>query len=265
MKIVIEYVLLENLLINLIVLKTTALLSKGNGRLFFLSAFLGACLTVVLPMFFMTKLGYFLVEIGVVLISVCMSFKFSTIKKFFYLFCSYFISLFVYGGACFFFEKLLGIESLLVVLAVLVVVFFVVKFLISRYKRKRSVENFCYDVEIDTNGSKTICKGFLDSGNLLYDPLSAKPVSLVNFKVFSSIFKHVELSDILMRTKKIKDIKFAHFINFKTLNCDSQILVFEIDKMAVGNKIFENVMLGLSLQNFNQAFGSDMILHNNIA
>ena len=68
-----------------------------------------------------------------------------------------------------------------------------------------------------------------------------------------------------MKTKKIKEIKFAHFINFKTLNFDSKILVFEIDKMAVGDKIFENVMLGLSLQNFNQAFGSDMILHNNIA
>ena len=164
-----------------------------------------------------------------------------------------------------FFEKIFGIKSLLIVLAVIVVVFFVIKFLLSRYKRKRSVESFCYDVEIDVNGAKTMCKGFLDSGNLLYDPLSEKPVSLVNFKVFSSIFKQIELSDVLMKTKKIKEIKFAHFINFKTLNFDSQILVFEIDKMAVGDKIFENVMLGLSLQNFNQAFGSDMILHNNIA
>lgn len=265
MKIIIEYVLLENLLINLIVLKTTSLLSKEQGRLFFLSAFFGAGLTVVLPLFFMSKLGYFLVEIGVVLISVCISFKFSTIKKFLHLFCSYFVSLFVYGGACFFFEKFFGIKSLLIVLAVIVVVFFVIKFLLSRYKRKRSVESFCYDVEIDVNGTKTTCKGFLDSGNLLYDPLSEKPVSLVNFKVFSSIFKQIELSDVLMKTKKIKEIKFAHFINFKTLNFDSQILVFEIDKMAVGDKIFENVMLGLSLQNFNQAFGSDVILHNNIA
>ena len=89
-------------------------------------------------------------------------------------------------------------------------VFFVIKFLLSRYKRKRSVESFCYDVEIDVNGTKTTCKGFLDSGNLLYDPLSEKPVSLVNFKVFSSIFKQIELSDVLMKTKKIKEIKLEN-------------------------------------------------------
>ena len=51
MKIVIEYVLLENFLINIIVLKTVELFLKEKGRLFFLSALLGAGVTLVFQIF----------------------------------------------------------------------------------------------------------------------------------------------------------------------------------------------------------------------
>ena len=266
MEIIVEYVLLENFFINLITLKTTALLTKEKGKLFLLSAFLGACLSVALPIFYLSALGYFLVELGLVTIYVCLSFKFKTIKKFFQLYLTFFVSTFLYGGACYFFEGAFGINSLLVVLAVVVFVYFVVKFLTKKILRKKSVENFCFDVEIDIKGKKSHWKAFLDTGNLLYDPLTSSPVILINYKVFSQLFEDIDLEDVLRKSDQLKSLKLAHYISFNTLNCENKLLVFQADQLSIdGKKTIEKPILGLSLKNFNQAFGTDIILHNNCA
>ena len=128
-----------------------------------------------------------------------------------------------------------------------------------------SIDKFCFDVEIDAEHTKTYWKGFLDSGNMLFDPLTDSPVTLVNFKVFSSIFKDIDLQDVIFRTEKLKKIKFAHYINFNTLGNDNKILVFQVDKIVINGKKKKKATLGLSLKNFDKAFDTDIILHNNIA
>ena len=107
--------------------------------------------------------------------------------------------------------------------------------------------------------------GFLDSGNLLVDPLTQSPVILINFKVFHNLFKDLDVVDVLTRSHKLNSIKMAHYINFNTLNNEDKILVFQVDRIKMGDKYFENPILGLSLKNFNQAFGTDIILHNSCA
>lgn len=266
MEIVVEYVLLENLLINLIILKTTALLTKEKGRLFFLSAFLGACFTVVMPILYLSTFGSFLIEAGLAILYVCLSFKFKTIKKFARLYLSYFVTTFLYGGVCFYFEGLFGIKSILILLSAVVFTFLIVKYLVKKLSRKRNVETFCFDVEIIQSGEKTQWKAFLDSGNLLFDPLTESPVSLINYKVFSTLYKDIQLEDIIKRSDKLKSLKFAHYINFNTLNKEDKILVFQVERLCIeGKKVLEKPTLGLSLKNFNQAFGTDIILHNNLA
>ncbi len=264
MQIVVEYVLLENFFINLIVLKTTALLLHEKGRLFFLSAFLGACLTVVMPLLFLSSFGWVLVQVGIMTITICISFRFRRLKKFLQIFATQFASAFLYGGAAYFFEGAFGTRSLLMILAVIVAVFVVVKLLCKAIFRKRNVEKFCYDVEIQIGGSCGKWKAFLDSGNMLTDPLTDSPVSLINYRVFSTLFKEIDLEDVLRHTDKLKMLKFAHYINFNTLGSNNKILVFQADKMAVAGKVLEGAMLGLCLKNFNEAFGSDVILSSSV-
>lgn len=266
MKIVVEYVFLENFLINLIILKTITLVSKEKGRLFWLSALLGGALTVALPALRLSTLGAFLVQIGLSLLFLCISFKFKTFKKFVQLFLCYFVSAFIYGGACYFFEGLFGTKSMLILLAVITLLYFVIRFLAKKITRKNGIENFCYEVEIESSGQKGKWKAFLDSGNLLFDPLTQCPVTLINFKVFSSLYKDIGLEDILSKkTEKLKELKFAHYIAFNTLNNKDKILVFQVDKLCVGKQVLEKQTVGLTLTNFNQAFGTDVILHNNFA
>ena len=105
MKIVIEYVLIENFLINLMILKSVSLILKEKGRLFFLSAFLGACCTVVIPILYLSAIGSLLLQIGFVVWYVCISFKFKTLKKFMQIYLTYFVITLLYGGACFYIES----------------------------------------------------------------------------------------------------------------------------------------------------------------
>lgn len=265
MKIVVEYVLIENFLINLIILKTVELILKEKGRLFFLTSLLLSTTTVILPLFKLFAWGNFLLEWGMMIFVVCISFKFKTFKKFAQIYLMLFVVSLLYGGACFFWQNLFGIQSAIVVLAVIVFVFFVVGFLARKRHRKDSLENFCFDVEIENKGKTTKWKGFLDSGNLLYDPLTESPVCLINYKVFASLFEEINLEDVLRKTEKIKRLKFAHYINFNTLNNSDKILVFQVDVLKIGNISNPKAILGLSLKNFNEAFGSDIILHNNFA
>lgn len=265
MKIVIEYVLIENFLINLIVLKTVALFLKEKGRLLLLSAALGAVVTLLCPILNLTTFGSFLLQAGCAVFYVCISFKFSGFKKFAYLYLSYFAAAFLYGGACYFFEGLFNQASLIIVLLVVVAVYICVNFLFKRRQKKKSLENFCFDIKIVVGGQEFDFKAFLDSGNFLSDPITGKPVCLINFKAFSTLFKEIELEDVLRKNDKLKKLKFAHFINFNTLNSSDKILVFQADTLKIGQKSFDRPTLGLSLKNFNQTFGTDIILHNEFA
>ena len=84
-------------------------------------------------------------------------------------------------------------------------------------------------------------------------------------KMFSKLFEKVGLEDILLKGEKIDGLKLAHYINLSTLNNTDKILVFQVDTLLLNNKIYKNQILGLSFKNFNQTFGTDIILHNNFA
>lgn len=263
MQIVVEYVFVENFLIGLIILKTVGMILREKGRWFFLSAALGACLTVVMPALYLSSLGWLFVEAGQAVLCVCISFKFKKIQKFFQIFCTYFAATFLYGGACYFFEELLGQKSFLLILGVIVGVFVVVKVVAKTYARKKAVDEFCFDVKIETDGRSGTWRAFLDSGNLLFDPVTDSPVCLINFRVFAALYNDIDLEDIIRRSEKLKMLKFAHYINFNTLGSENKILVFQVDRLVLEGQPHEKVTLGLCLKNFDDAFGSDIILHNN--
>ena len=128
MKVVVEYDLLENLLLNLIILKTCSAFLKEKGRFLFVSAFFCACLCVALPALKLNPIGHILLNLGQSILAICLSFKFCGIKKFSLLFLTYYICTFVYGGACYFVQNMFGTTSILIVLAIVVVLFAIISF-----------------------------------------------------------------------------------------------------------------------------------------
>ncbi|MGN1200763.1 MAG: sigma-E processing peptidase SpoIIGA [Candidatus Caccovivens sp.] len=260
-----EYIFFINFIINFLILKTCALFLKDKGRWFLLSAFLGSCFAIALQFYRLSNLGQVLLSMGLTIWYVCISFKFKTIKKFLQIYASYMLCTFLYGGVCYYMATLITSESIFYILFAIFVIFVVVDFILKKFHRKKAITNFCRDVEIENSGKICKCQAFLDSGNLLYDPVTQKPVCLINFKLFSKLFPDISLEDILRRSEKVKTPKFAHYIKFGTLTNSDKILVFQVGKICIDGQVTEKATLGLVLKDFNQTFGTDMILHNNFA
>ena len=175
------------------------------------------------------------------------------------------LATFVYGGVCSLVASYIQTESLILLMISVITAYLAVKFLAKKIFRKKAIENFCYDVAISFSGKKSNWVAFLDSGNLLIDPLTNSPVSLINFRVFSSIFSDIELEDVLKKSEKLKQLQLAHYVYFGTMGQGNKVLVFQVDSLEIGGKCYEKAILGLSLKSFNKALGTDIILNNNFA
>ncbi len=259
------YVFILNFLINLIVTKTTSFLVKEKGRFFLLSAVFAAELSVYKLVVPLDKVGQIICQVGLVVVFSCICFEFVTFKKFLQIFASYFVSFLLYGGLGLVLGIYLQIESVVLIFVAATGLCFSVGIILKHSRRRKMVGDFCFQTKLKTATKSLECKAFLDTGNFLFDPLTNKPVSLVNFKVLTSLFKEISLEDVLLRSEKLKSLKNAHYIPFKTLNGKDRILVFEVDEIFLNGKTVKDVMLGLCLNNFNSSFGSDIILHNDFA
>lgn len=259
------YIFITNFFVNLIVLKTTSFLIRARGRFFLLSALLGAGLTLVKSVVCLNQMGSLLFQVGAVVVYVCIAFHFAKISEFFQIYFAYFASALIYSGLCYFAVSYLELTSLFVVFAGVFVFYFGVKCVLKISNRRKMLNDFCFDVEVTNMGKNFKCKAFLDSGNVLFDPLTDKPVNLLNFYAFSMIFDGFTVEDVLSRSDKLKKLKLSHYITLNTLSNSDKILVFQVDKLKIGGSCFEKTMFGLSLKNFDNAFGSDMILHNEFA
>ena len=135
--------------------------------------------------------------------------------------------------------------GLIPVFAITLIFTFVTCKLISIIKSKITTNSSIFNTTLINHDKKIIIKGFIDSGNALYD--NNKPVSLINFDTFN------KLTDISLNQYLINDFKNltnAHFITANTIAGKRKILVFTINEMHLNHtipKVFKNVTLGVAL------------------
>ncbi len=263
MKIVVEYLFLESFLINLVVFKSTALLLKEKTRFVWLSCSFVAVATVCLPLFRLNRAGTILFDAGLIGLCAIISFRWKSLGRFLQLFASIFVCNFLYGGVCTYFEMLFGIESVFVLFAVVGLTFVMLRLANKLAFRNKSLQQFKVKTTLFNKQEKVECFAFLDSGNFLSDNLTDKPVSLINLNVFCKLFPQASVQKLLGGELVEMGLKNAHYIDFDTLNAKNRILVFEVERIAIGANEIERVMVGLSLKEFD--FDSDVILHNNFA
>lgn len=251
MEIVIEYVLIENLFIDLMIFKTTALVLKIKGRYFFLVSLFASVFALILPIFHLGSVSSFFVKIlfGVLLVN--LSFKFSTFRSFLKVFLVFIFSTFLYGGVASFITQTFGEVAVLVLLGGVTLSYFVTKYIVKFLSRRKQVQNFCYDVELEVSGRRLNCKGFLDTGNLLRDPLTSRPVSIIGLKLFTQIFGEDSMLELLTKKVDVSKFKLGHYISLDTVGKSDKVLAFEIDKMFVeGREVADCPILALSFKDF---------------
>jgi len=273
MEVYIEYVILDNLIIDyLIVFFTQFLLSTRFKKInTLLSVVFGVVCAVVLPLFSIKTMYLFLIKILIGFLMVLMLKKYANFREFLTTCIVLFTITFLFGGLCMGVCNMLGLKtnggqvlingyefpmSIFVVFASMYIYLFVQ--LIKYLKHKNKITNFYFDVQIKQNEKTYYLRGFLDTGNKLLD--NSEPVVIIPLKQFLKIFKDYPLEKIPLG----KAPNNPHYINTLSVGDKNKILVLDIDEISIKNNeksgVYKNVKLGISKANFSSDF--DLLLHS---
>ncbi len=255
MVVFIEYVLIDNFCIDYLLLKTTYFimnLTVKKTRLI-ISSLLGAIFSLVFPIINLTNLLSVLLKFVVGLFIVLVSYKFNSARTF-YISAVVFLTLtFLTGGAIMGAYNLLGIDyssetSIAIMIAPVYVFLKIGVAVIKYFYTKRHAVNYTYEVQITALKTSVTARGFLDTGNFLYDGFN--PVIVISKPLFNQLLKRGSVSGL--KKQKITTVTGAQEkISFK---CDNLVI-----KDRGQENIFNNVTVTVT-ENIN-IDGVDVLLH----
>ena len=283
MEIVIEYALVDNLVINFLILYLSSLIlkSKKNNWLFFISATLGAIVSLIIPLLVLPNWIMIVYKLLLGWVMVRIALRPMGIKANLIYFLVFLFITALMGGVCFAVIFLLSgeISASSVFLynleipvgAVLLVVSLVgltIAKLFKAFYRKKMFGNFIFDAEVLNDKKNIEFQVYLDSGNTLIDPLTNKSVVIIEYSIFKKIYD-ISLEKII--TKKITqdDIKNSRYIDYGTIGGKSKMLVFEVDCFKIKTKdkdiVIDNQIFGLSLTKLKNCFDCEALIGPDIA
>ena len=251
MSLYIEYVMIDNLVINTLILlcvKNTLKLKVRAWRLF-LSALLGTVVAVVLPLLNISSLLQLPVKIvlGVVMILVLATYL--RVKDFIIslvLFVLYtillagasMVTLLSFGTSL---ESLsaggydisvpLGLILLIVSLYVAIIIY------IARYlTRKKDLSPFLRKVKILIDGRALEFDAFIDSGNKLVDIKTGLPVVVLSITALFKYFSKEEIELLMLMKGKGTIFKNVHYCDYNTISGEAKkMVVFDADKIVIND------------------------------
>ena len=112
-------------------------------------------------------------------------------------------------------------------------------------KKFKTMYNLLYDVEIVLKKEKIYVKGFLDTGNKLVDPITNKPIFLLE----KGLVKENEQS--------------IYYVPYETFNEQKLLKCFKPTYIVINEKKYKNVLLGISDKKFHLE-GVECILNSKI-
>ncbi len=281
MTVYIEYVILDNLIIDFLIvfMLQTALKTHFGKWNWVLVLVEGITFAIITPLF---TLNTYLMLLIKWVYSICMVLslrKYANFKQFVIHYLIFLSLTFVLGGVCYALLNALNIPyndtgivlngyavpiSLLILLA-FVYVYLMIK-LIKYYHKRKSCLPYYYDIVLTIAGKDHYIRGYLDSGNRLYDNVDGKPVAVLSFGTFCKIFDDFPFHKLLLSNVTSDQLEGAHYIKVNSVDVSKQMLVFTAERMQIqyGGKTIDNrnVSLGVSTKNFGGAF--ECLLHSDL-
>ncbi|WP_310604782.1 sigma-E processing peptidase SpoIIGA [Anaerosporobacter sp.] len=257
-----------NLIMDYLILVFMKKLVKKNSkkRRMLLAAVLGglgACLSIMVPMF---RLGVAMMLFGVVLAG-CMlriAFHYKTMKALIKDILVYYAITFLLGGIMNYLyyytsagyyitefirilpSKALGFGYLLAFFAVAGSFIYLIK---KFYLQMKGTRELFYNVELVFGEKKIICRGFLDTGNHLREPISRKPVIVADVEGIKEILPE----ELTQYAKELTgDMEQKNIENYA-------VRIKWIPYHAVGTE--EGILPGIVFDEVN-IFNEDTIVHN---
>ena len=275
MVIYVEYVILDNLIINTIIITLTLKLlkQKANKLNIALSALLGTGFSLLAPL--LTFNSYILLPIKLVmgLSMVLVLKKYRNVKNIIITYLWFLTFTFGLGGMCFGILYMFNLNTsvngivinnfeLPISVFILLLLFYIYILYKSLYiiKRKNMQHPYTFDV-VKMNKNKNVnLEGFLDTCNHLYS--NGQPVIIISKSLFLKLFKNAYSQN--NNAKSI--LANPHYIEVTAVGKKNKMLVFNTDEVSIFTykqiKTIKSATLGISQTNFNNEF--DCLLHPDI-
>lgn len=256
MKVYVDYVFFINFLFDFIILMGLNSLLKRNSSIKRLigASVLGGVFTFIMYLDISSFL-YFILKIVTGLIMVLVAFRFNDIKYLLINFIYLIILSVILGGFLYFINSELGYskdgilyftDGKVLNLIILLFLFLVITILFVKIEKKYKKDfSSKYEVTLFLNSKKLKLKGFVDTGNQLYDPYFNRPVVILNKGI---------------------DVCFDRciYIPYNTISGSGVMKGFLVDKIYIKNIGYKkNIILGISNDKFHIS-GIDIILNEDL-
>ncbi len=268
MQVYIEYVIIDNLIIDYLILSLSLRISncKTNKIKLILSSIIGTIVAVVMPFFNINYLYLFLVKILLALLMCYVAGSYLSIKKYLITVGSFLGVTFLFGGLIFAIFYLADVDfekgfnfnydsafPIGFTILIIYIVYVFLKRLIVKLLKIKGISPFVRKCILVVQGKRISVVGFIDSGNRLFDAKTGLPV-IVGSK---ALFIKIESLNA-----KIKDVGN---IQIKTVNGESQIKIYLLDKLLIYNgqsvNIYNNVLIGRANSDFNDQVKYELLLN----
>lgn len=287
----VEYLLLENMVINFLLLHLTGKFTKteANNIRLLLASFIGAIYALVIffpSLRFMTR---FTIKVSISILIIIVAFNPIKIRKFIRLIATFYVMAFIFAGASLALFYLVGVEAYagngifyikdfpVKVLVLAVSISYILIKIVWGYIHSILTKSKIYMPIIVSLNNKTVeVMGLLDTGNLLRDPLTQTPVIIIQFsaikellpKEVQSIFERYKENDLQViseiMVENVTNLKFR-LIPFKSLGKENGMLIgFKPDNVIVKDdedKSFSEIIVGIYNSNLSNDDNYVALLH----
>ncbi len=257
MKVYVDLVILLNFYLDFLLLVTTSIVLKRNITLkrILLGTIIGS-ISILFLFYSISSILLFFFKLFIAIIMIISVFGYKDLKYtlnnlgYFYMISVilggflYYLNLeFSYTHiGLIFINKGISINAVFLILISPIILYIYYK----QVKKFKTSYNLIYEVEIGFKSKeKLILKGFLDTGNKLKDPITNKPIILIQ----KGLVKE--------NKEKIYYVPFHSLGNHNLLKC------FKPEFIKIENKTYKNYLLGISDKKFNMD-GVDCILNNKV-
>jgi stage II sporulation protein GA (sporulation sigma-E factor processing peptidase) len=290
-----EYLFIENLLMNWLILHLTAYFSKAEAHKYriWIGAVLGALYAFV---FFFPSLYFmysFFMKIIVSMLMIIIVFTPYKFREFVKLIGIFYLISFMFGGAAFALFYLTDFTGLLsngifyfgnFTLKILIysgiMAYILIRFCLEYIQVKISREKICIPICIQVENHKSRLKALLDTGNSLQDPLSKYPVIVVEYNAIKDLLP-LDVQSILNDSVDVnldlisKIITTSEWINrfriipFKSLGKENGMLIgFKPDCVQLedkkDNKSISKIIIGIYTKKLSTNGDYSALLHPDI-
>ena len=280
MEVYIEYVIVDNFIVDLLLLWSTLKIMKikVNKYLLIISSLFGTIVSCLLPISGIGGIAMAGLKFIIGILMLIIVHKPSSFIHFVYEFLVFLTLTFLMGGACYAiiillggtFENItLGTYDTIVPVSIVIATCFIYAIIIFRLTkyiyRKKDMAPFVGVAEIEIAGKIYRFKTFMDSGNRLYDKKTGAPVVILSA---FALEKHIENDDMvkLIFCEKNKTFDDVHYLEYSTVDGKmKKMVVFSPEKIVIhtNEKSVErkNICVGVTFKKFKDAINFDCLLH----